>query len=269
MNEIPCRIELRNVTFAYEDHVVLDGVSLCVRPGELKIILGGSGTGKSTLLRLAIGLEKPDSGEVLVDGQDITQFDETKLNEVRRNIGMVFQEGALFDSLTVYENVAFRPREVGWPEQDVDREVRRVLEFVGLIEHADKLPVELSGGMRRRVAIARAIVDRPGLLLFDEPTSSLDPPTARMICDLIMRLRDVERVPSVLVTHEVEDVRYLTSRWVEIGSSGHAEVRGGDEQVRLTNTRCVLIRDGHIAFEGTDEQLWTNEDPYVRWFLAA
>src|SRR6267142_1017336 len=179
VNEPQCRIEFRHVSFSYEDRVVLDNITFCVRPAELKVILGSSGTGKSTLLKLAIGLNRPDAGNILIDGKDITQLDEERLNEIRLRMGVVFQEGALFNSLTVYENVAFRPRELGWEEDHIDREVKRVLEFVGLLDSVDKLPEELSGGMRRRVAIARAMVDRPNMVFFDEPTEGLDPPTAR------------------------------------------------------------------------------------------
>ena len=152
MSESPCRIEFCDVFFSYEDRRVLDGVSCGVRRGEMKGILGGSGTGKSTVLKLAIGLAKPDAGQVLIDGQDITGLDEEQLNEIRRRVGMVFQEGALFNSLTVYENVAFRPRELGRSEEEIDREVSRVLAFVGLLNEAEKLPEELSGGdgLRRR-----------------------------------------------------------------------------------------------------------------------
>jgi phospholipid/cholesterol/gamma-HCH transport system ATP-binding protein len=262
-----CKIEFVNVSLAYGDHVVLDGVSFCVRTGELKGILGYSGTGKSTLLKLALGLQKPDAGDVLIDGRDITRLDEGQLNEVRRCMGMVFQEGALFSSMTVYENVAFRPREIGWDEDRIDSEVRRVLELVGLLDSADKLPDELSGGMKRRVAIARAIVDRPEIILFDEPTAGLDPPTARAICELAIRLRDIEGVTSMFVTHKLDDARFLASKYVELTPSGKPRVRSEDGRLCLINTRFIMLDGGKIIFDGTDEQLWASINPRIRNFI--
>ena len=177
------RIEFRDVSLAFdEDVMVLDHVSFTVAPGEMKVMLGESGGGKSTIIRLALGLEKPDSGEIFIDGGEITRLGEEDLNRVRDRIGVVFQEGALFDSLSVFENVAYRLRERGESEETIERTVEQMLEFVGLKDSADKLPAELSGGMKRRVAIARAVVDEPEIVLFDEPTTGLDPPTAGTIC---------------------------------------------------------------------------------------
>ena len=262
-----CRIEFRDVSFSYDDHKVLDRVSFCVHRGEMKVILGGSGSGKSTVLKLAIGLTKSDASQILIDGQDITVLDEEQLVEMRRHTGMVFQEGALFNSLTVYENVAFRPRELGWSEDQVDREVKRVLEFVGLLNEADKLPEELSGGMKRRVGIARAIVDRPTILLFDEPTAGLDPPTSRSICELAIRLRDIETVASMFVTHNLEDVRFLSSNYMAVTRSNELELRTEDDRLCLINTKLIMLRDGRVIFEGTDEQLWAAKDLYIRSFF--
>lgn len=267
MSMQPCRIEFRDVRLAYEDVTVLDGVSFCVAPGELKMIMGGSGTGKSTLLKLALGLIKPDQGEVLIDGKDITHLDEEDLNPIRQRMGIVFQEGALFNSLTVYENAAFRPREMGWSEQRIDREVRRVLEFVGMLGAADKLPEDLSGGMKRRVAIARAIVDRPDIIFFDEPTAGLDPPTARSICELAIRLRDLEGITSMFVTHKLDDVRFLSSRYVEATLGGEARMTSEAGRLCLTNTRIIMLNGGKIIFDGTDEQLWASPDPRIRQFI--
>ena len=172
-------IEFRNVVLAFDDRVILDDLSFKVMKGETKIILGGSGGGKSTIIKLVLGLLKPDEGQVLVDGEDVTDYNEEQMMRVRKNIGMVFQEGALFDSLSVYDNVAFRLHEQGVPEDEVEPEVRRMLRFVNLEDAIDKMPIELSGGMRRRVGIARALVGDPKIVLFDEPTAGLDPPTAR------------------------------------------------------------------------------------------
>ena len=267
MNKPLCKIEFRNVSLSYEDHAVLDGVSFCMWPGELKGILGYSGTGKSTLLKLAIGLKKPDSGQILIDGRDITRLDEDQLIEIRQRVGFVFQGGALFNSLTVYENVAFRPREMGWDEERIDREVKRVLGFVGLLDAADKLPDELSGGMRRRAAIARTIVDKPEIILFDEPTAELDPPTARSICELAIRLRDLEGVTSMFVTHKLDDARFLSSKYVEVTPDGQQRLRSEDGRLCLINTRFIVLDGGKVIFDGTDEQLWSSTDRRIRRFI--
>src|SRR5829696_7847726 len=192
-------IEFQNVTLAFDDRVILNNLSFKINKGETKIILGGSGGGKSTIIKLVLGLLKPDAGQVLVDGEDITNHSEEQMMRVRKNIGMVFQEGALFDSLSVYDNVAYRLHEQGVPEEEVEPEVRRMLRFVNLEDAIDKMPIELSGGMRRRVGIARALVGDPKIVLFDEPTAGLDPPTARTICELAMKLRDLEDVSSIFV----------------------------------------------------------------------
>ena len=225
-------------------------------------------TDKSVVLRLAIGLNKPHSGKILIDGTDISTLDEEKLSEFRRRMGFVFQEGALFNSLTVYENVAFRPLELGWDEDRIDCEVKRVLEFVGLLEAADKLPEELSGGMKRRVAIARALVDRPEIILFDEATAELDPPTARSICELAIRPRDIEGVTSMFVTQELDDVRFLSSKYVEVTPDGRPHIRKEDGQVCLINTRFIMLDRGKVIFEGTDEQMWLSTDPRIRHFIS-
>ena len=172
-------IEFRNVVLAFDERVILNNLSFKVMKGETKIILGGSGGGKSTIIKLVLGLLKPDSGQVLVDGEDVTNYNENQMMTIRKKIGMVFQEGALFDSLSVYDNVAYRLHEQGVPEDEVEPEVRRMLRFVNLEDAIDKMPIELSGGMRRRVGIARALVGDPKIVLFDEPTAGLDPPTAR------------------------------------------------------------------------------------------
>ncbi|MCA1640017.1 MAG: ATP-binding cassette domain-containing protein, partial [Acidobacteria bacterium] len=168
-------IEFRDVILSFDDKVILDGVSFTVRRGETKVILGRSGGGKSTTIRLILGLLKPDSGQILIDGEDITDYSEVEMMEVRKKIGMIFQEGALFDSLSVYDNVAYRLHEQGVAEEEVENEVRRMLQFVDLEDAIDKMPAELSGGMRRRVGIARALVGDPEIVMFDEPTAGLDP----------------------------------------------------------------------------------------------
>jgi phospholipid/cholesterol/gamma-HCH transport system ATP-binding protein len=268
MNEPGCKIEFRDVSFSYDDNIVLGGVSFCVRSGELIGILGPSGAGKSTILKLVVGLLKPDAGKILVGGQDITQLGEERLNEVRRHIGFVFQDGALFSGLTVYENVAYRPRELGWDEARIDREVKRVLDFVGLLDVADELPDKLSGGMNHRVAIARGLVDQPEILLLDEPTAALDPPTARLICEMMIKLRDVHGITSMFVTHMLEDVRYVSSKYYEAVPGGQPHLRGEDNQLCLINTKFLMLEQQKIIFEGAGEQLWTSSDPRVKYFVS-
>src|SRR5215510_1564490 len=213
-------IEFRNVTMIFDDRPVLNNLSFRVMKGETKIILGGSGCGKSTTIKLVLGLLKPDSGQILVDGEDITNYSEEQMMSVRKKIGMIFQEGALFDSLSVYENDAFKLHEKGVSEDMVETEVRRMLRFVNLEDAIDKMPAELSGGMRRRVGIARALVGSPKIVMFDEPTAGLDPPTARTICELAMKLRDLEDVSSIFVTHRIDDARQMSSEFVTIGETG-------------------------------------------------
>jgi phospholipid/cholesterol/gamma-HCH transport system ATP-binding protein len=209
-------VEFRNVSFSYDDKKVLDNLSFTLARGEIKIILSGSGGGKTTILKLILGLLKPDAGQILIDGEDITPLGESEMQRVRDKMGMVFQEGALFDSLSVYENVAYRLQEREMPEADVEEEVRSLLKFVRLEDAIDKLPSELSGGMRKRVSIARALVGSPKIVLFDEPTVALDPPTSGTICNLIIELRDLENVSSIVVTHEMDVVKYLTSEYVSV-----------------------------------------------------
>src|SRR5258707_1887038 len=260
-------IEFRNVTMMFDERKVLDNLSFKVMKGETKIILGGSGSGKSTTIKLVLGLLKPDSGRILVDGQDITDYSETQMMRVRKNLGMIFQEGALFDSLSVYENVAFKLQEQGVPEDEVESEVRRMLRFVNLEDAIDKMPSELSGGMRRRVGIARALVGDPKVVMFDEPTAGLDPPTARTICELAMKLRDLEDVSSIFVTHEMNNLDYLTSEYAVVDDAGEVVFEKEGEKLCLINSKVLMIRDGEIIFSGTDETLRNAGDPYIQKFL--
>ena len=260
-------IEFRDVHLAFDDRVVLRGLSFKVMKGETKLILGGSGCGKSTTIKLVLGLLKPDSGQVLVDGEDITFHNETQMMQVRKKIGMVFQEGALFDSLSVYDNVAFRLHEQGVPEDEVEPEVRRMLRFVDLEDAIDKMPIELSGGMRRRVGIARALVGDPKIVMFDEPTAGLDPPTARTICELAMKLRDLEDVSSIFVTHEMNNLHYLSSEYAVVNDEGEVIFEKEGERLCLINTKVLMMRKGNIIFSGTDESLNKAEDPYIIKFL--
>jgi phospholipid/cholesterol/gamma-HCH transport system ATP-binding protein len=260
-------IEFRNVTMIFDGRNILNNLSFKVMKGETKIILGGSGSGKSTTIKLVLGLLKPDSGQILVDGEDITNYGEGEMMKVRKKIGMIFQEGALFDSLSVYENVAFKLHEQGVPEADVENEVRRMLRFVNLEDAIDKMPSELSGGMRRRVGIARALVGDPKIVMFDEPTAGLDPPTARTICELAMKLRDLEDVSSIFVTHEMNNLDYLTSEYAVVNEAGEVVFEKEGEKLCLINSKVLMIRDGEIIFSGTDETLRNAGDPYIQKFL--
>jgi phospholipid/cholesterol/gamma-HCH transport system ATP-binding protein len=260
-------IEFRDVDLAFDDVVVLDKVSFTVRRGETKIVLGGSGTGKSTIINLILGLLKPDDGRIIIDGEDITDYTEPDMMSVRKKIGMVFQEGALFDSLSVYENVAYRLNEEGIDADEVEHEVRRMLRFVNLEDAIDKMPIELSGGMRRRVGVARALVGNPSIVLFDEPTAGLDPPTARTICELAIKLRDLEDVSSIFVTHEMNNLDYLSSEYAIVDEQGNVEFELEGERLCLINTEVIMLRDGKITFSGKDEQLRASPDPYIHRFI--
>ena len=260
-------IEFRDVLLAFDDKIILNRLSFKVMKGETKIILGGSGGGKSTIIKIVLGLLKPDAGQVLVDGEDITNYSEDRMMHVRKKIGMVFQEGALFDSLSVYDNVAYRLHEQGVPEDEVEPEVRRMLRFVNLEDAIDKMPIELSGGMRRRVGIARALIGDPKIVLFDEPTAGLDPPTARTICELAMKLRDLEDVSSIFVTHEMNNLHYICSEYAVVDEDGKVVFEREGERLCLTNSKVMMMRQGNIIFSGTDEALRRSEDAYIQKFL--
>src|ERR1044071_2589923 len=260
-------IEFQDVTLSFDEKDLLDNLTFTVNKSETKVILGGSGGGKSTTIKLILGLLKPDAGRILVDGEDITDYTEAQMMSVRKKMGMVFQEGALFDSLSVYDNVAYRLHEQGVPEEDVEPEVRRMLRFVNLEDAIDKMPIELSGGMRRRVGIARALVGGPKIVMFDEPTAGLDPPTARTICELAMKLRDLEDVSSIFVTHEMNNLKYLTSEYAVVNDDGEIVFEQEGQRLCLTNTKVLMLRGGKIIFEGTDESLHRNEDAYIQRFI--
>src|ERR1044072_2445432 len=260
-------IEFRNVTMVFDGRKVLNNLSFIVNRGESKIILGGSGCGKSTTSKLVLGLLKPDERQILVDGEDITHYSEVDMMSVRKKIGMIFQEGALFDSLSVYENVAFKLHEQGVPEEEVEGEVRRMLRFVNLEDAIDKMPSELSGGMRRRVGIARALVGDPKIVMFDEPTAGLDPPTARTICELAIKLRDLEDVSSIFVTHEMNNLQYICSEYAVVDDEGEINFEEEGQRLCLVNTKVIMLRGGKILFEGTDESLHKNTDDNIQRFI--
>ena len=219
------------------------------------------------MLKLILGLLKPDRGQILIDGKDITAYSETRLMRVREKIGMVFQEGALFDSLSVYDNVAYRLHERGVAESRVEKQVRRMLRFVELEDAIDLMPDELSGGMRRRVGIARALIGNPRIVLFDEPTAGLDPPTSRVVSQLAIQLRDVRKVSSLFVTHRVNIVKYLSEGHAEVGAAGGDEVRKNGEGARLPDTKILMLREGKAIFDGAFDDLRDSTDSYIRKFL--
>jgi phospholipid/cholesterol/gamma-HCH transport system ATP-binding protein len=260
-------LEMRDVVKSYGDNTVLNGVSFQVRRGETKIIIGGSGSGKSTLLKLAMGLERPDEGQILIDNEDITKMRERDLARIRMKIGMVFQESALFDSLTVRENVGYQLQELGTNEKEMESRVRQNLGFVGLEDAIEKYPSELSGGMKRRVAIARALAGQPAIMFYDEPTAGLDPITSRKINQLIIALRDLNGVTGVFVTHRMRDAFTLASQYA-VNDNGNVQFRNEGQDLCIANTRFLMLRDGKIIFEGPDEILRRSNDEYIKRFLA-
>jgi phospholipid/cholesterol/gamma-HCH transport system ATP-binding protein len=265
----PPAIELRNVSLGFDEKPVLCDVSFRLGTAETLILLGITGAGKSVLLKLLLGLLKPDRGEVRVEGQELTLLTEMELQAIRKRMGIVFQEGALFDSLSVFENVAYRLREEGSAdEEEIARQVREVLHFVDMEQAIEKMPSELSGGMRRRVAIARAIISQPAIMLYDSPTAGLDPITSHTIIVLIAKLRDVQRVSSVVVTHRLQDAFALANFVFSPAEQNLVPLGAARLPVPPTATRFLVLRDGLVYFEGTEGELVGNQDPYLRKFLA-
>ena len=255
------------VSLAFDDKVILRDVSFTLLTGHTKIFLGASGAGKSTILKLILGLLRPDSGVIWVNGERVDQLSESEQMKVRADLGMVFQEGALFDSLTVAENVGYKLYEESeMPLDEVRRRVEEVLGFVGLSEHIDKMPSELSGGQRRRVAIARAMSYKPRILLYDEPTTGLDPITADTIDNEIIKLRDLENVSSIVVTHQLRDA-FRIATYEAVGEKGKIDVVPADED-KAEEAEFIMLRDGRIHFEGHAGELRQSQDPYLRDFLS-
>jgi len=255
-----------DVSFAFDDHVVLQNVSFSVPTGGLRFLLGASGSGKSVLLKLILGLIRPDSGTIVVEGQSIHDMAERDLLKVRAGIGMVFQENALFDSLTVNENVGYRfYEETAMPLDEARARVLEVLGFIGLADYIDRMPSELSGGQRRRVGLARGMANRPRLLLFDDPTTGLDPLTSTTVDDEVVKLRDLEQVTSIVATHQMRDAFYVAT---------HKAVREGSE-IRIldtgdagaTGTEFMVLHEGRIRFEGPASELLASDDPYLKEFM--
>jgi phospholipid/cholesterol/gamma-HCH transport system ATP-binding protein len=259
-------IEFNNVRLGFAEGEILRGVTFSAQERETVILLGETGTGKTLLLKLASGLLRPDSGSIHVLGKDISGMTESELLEARRQIGFVFQEGALFDSLTVGENVAYRLHEDGLNEEVIEPRVKEILRFVELAHTSDSLPSELSGGMRRRVSIARALVARPPIVLYDSPTAGLDPITSQTIITLILRLRDVYSVTALLATHRLQDGFALANFHFD-PQSKKVRRNSPTEHSQAAPTRFLVLRAGEIYFEGSPDELMKSQDPYLQRFL--
>jgi phospholipid/cholesterol/gamma-HCH transport system ATP-binding protein len=255
-----------HVSLAFEEKRVLGGVSFHLEHGETKILLGVAGTGKTIILKLALGLVKPDGGQVYVLGHDVTAMKEEDLFELRRKIGMVFQESALFDSLTVKENVGYRLIEEGAPDDEVEGRVHEALRFVELEHTINMFPSELSGGMRRRVAIARAIITQPELLLYDSPTAGLDPITSTTIIELIVKQRDVYHTSALLVTHRLQDAFIMASHCFDQEQNRMRPINKGEPVD--ANTSFLILREAKVIFDGTAADLARSRDEYIREYLS-
>jgi phospholipid/cholesterol/gamma-HCH transport system ATP-binding protein len=259
-------IEFDNVSIAFDEKVVLDRTSFRLPHGETKAVFGVAGSGKSTLLKLAIGLLRSDSGRIYVLGEEITNMSEQELFELRRRVGIVFQESALFDSLKVYENVAFRLMEEGISSAEIERRVREALRFVELERTYDMYPSELSGGMRRRVAIARAIITEPEVLLYDSPTGGLDPVTSNTIVELIVKQRDVYKTSALMVTHRLQDAFTMATHYFDKATNKMVALPKGQHcEVPLS---FLILRDGKVIFDGDAHQLATSRDEYIREYIS-
>ncbi|HYA63901.1 MAG TPA: ATP-binding cassette domain-containing protein [Candidatus Sulfotelmatobacter sp.] len=258
-------IEFSDVWIGFDEGPILRGLSFSAQPRETVILLGETGTGKTLALKLAAGLLRPERGAVRALGQDISTKSERELLQFRRQVGFVFQEGALFDSLTVGENVAYRLQEDGLSEEEIGPRVDEVLRFVELEHTAGLLPSELSGGMRRRVSIARALITRPPIVLYDSPTAGLDPITSQTIITLILRLRDVYGVTALLATHRLQDGFALANFRFDPQTRVVRRETAAEREQAIT--RFLVLRDGRIYFEGTPEEMLGTKDPYLQRFL--
>jgi phospholipid/cholesterol/gamma-HCH transport system ATP-binding protein len=256
-----------HVALAFDEKVILKDVSFTLIGGHTKIFLGASGAGKSTILKIIVGLLRADGGVVWVNGERVDQMTEHEMMRVRAHLGMVFQEGALFDSLTVRENVGYKLyEETDMPLDAIDVRVQEVLGFIGLAEYIDSMPSDLSGGQRRRVAIARAMAAKPKILLYDEPTTGLDPITATTVDDEIIKLRDLENVSSIIVTHLLRDAFYIATH-TAVRENGVVRIVPAEEH-KAREAEFIMIKDGFLVFEGDAEELRTSQDEYLKTFLS-
>ena len=263
-------ISFRDVRVGFEEGDIVRGLSFEVFPKETLVLLGETGTGKTLSLKMAAGLLRPLEGDITVLGKQVSHMKEKELLDFRREIGFVFQEGALFDSMTVEENVAYRLREERVPEEEIEPKVREALRFVELEEAIDQVPSELSGGMRRRVSIARALITRPPIVLYDSPTAGLDPVTSQTIITLILRLRDIYGVTALLATHRLQDGFALANFHFDTVTNRvlrNAEKHSDKTFDSKSSTRFAVLRDGKVFFEGSPEEISTVKDPYLKRFL--
>ncbi|MBZ5522811.1 MAG: ATP-binding cassette domain-containing protein [Acidobacteriia bacterium] len=259
-------ITFDNVSIGFEGLTVLDGVSFELKRGETKALMGVAGSGKSTILKLCLGLMKPDSGHIYVLGHDVTAMTEEELFDLRNKVGIVFQESALFDSLKVRDNVAFRLTEEKLPEQEIDARVREALSFVEMENTMDMFPSELSGGMKRRVGIARAIITQPEILLYDSPTGGLDPITSTTIIELIMKQRDVYKTSALLVSHRLQDGFMLASHHYD-PQARHMKLLEGTA-LRDVRTTFLVLKEGKVIFDGTAQELGHTDNNYIREYIS-
>jgi phospholipid/cholesterol/gamma-HCH transport system ATP-binding protein len=267
--ENPLALEFRHVSLSFDEKKVLNDIELKLKRGEMIFITGVSGSGKSVLLRLAIALERPDSGQIFIEGRDLGFLDETELLELRgTRMGIVFQEDSLFTGLTAYDNVAFRLDEHGVRKDETDKAVREVLQFVGLDRDAEKLPAELSGGMRRRLEIARALIGWPSIMLFDEPASGLDPLTAIQVLDLIIRARDIYGISSLYVTKKLDEIPYLATHRAK-RLSGGVVIEEATSQLTAPRTSVIVLDAGKIVFRGSVAEFETSSLPAVTLLTKA
>ncbi|WP_371080077.1 ABC transporter ATP-binding protein [Terriglobus sp. RCC_193] len=258
-------LEVRNVSIAFDNNHVLDDVSFTLYSGETCILLGPAGGGKSVLLKIINGLIPPDSGSIRIFGQEITTMTQQELFKMRRRVGMVFQESALFDSMNVEDNVAYRLNEEGVDPAEAHKRVEESLEFVELSQAINKFPSELSGGMRRRVSIARALITKPDLILYDSPTGGLDPITSTTIVELVLKQRDESHTASLMITHRLQDAFFLaTHHWDSATKSAQLIPDGGVDQ----NTKFLVLNEGRVVFDGSTLELTHSEDPWLQNFLS-
>ncbi|HUB18297.1 MAG TPA: ATP-binding cassette domain-containing protein [Acidobacteriaceae bacterium] len=258
-------VVFEDVSIGFEQKPVLENISFRVHPGEMRVLLGPAGVGKSVLLKLVNGLLRPDSGRIFVFGKEISAMREEDLFELRGSIGTVFQEGALFDSLTVRDNVGYRLMEEHLPDEEITARATEALRFVELEHTLDKFPSELSGGMRRRVAIARAIVTNPRLILYDSPTGGLDPITSTTIIELVMKQRDVSHTSSLVVTHRLQDAFVLAMHRFDRARNGMVPL---PEHQTDPNTSFLMLHQGHLVFDGSTKELVHSSDPFIREYIS-
>ena len=266
-NPVPA-IEFRNVYLSFDEKPALVDISFRLERGEMAVLTGISGSGKSVLLRLAIGLLKPDAGQIYIEGREIETLEESDLLAIRGGLmGIVFQEDSLFSGLTVYENVAYRLEEHGWAQEEIEKAVSEVLQFVSLQGEEEKLPEELSGGMKRRLEIARALVGWPEIMLYDEPTMSLDPIMAIQVLDLVIRARDVNHISSLYVTKKIHEIPHLANLIASRSDSGEITITQASPD-KLSNTRVIVLEQGRIAFNGPVEEFQNSELPAVQELMT-